>query len=38
MKTEHKIYLGEVLSKKKHGKGIVVYKEGRIYEGNFYEN
>ena len=43
IKNENKIYLGQVHHKKKHGlgkfnlnQGIAVYKDGRIYEGEFY--
>ena len=45
IKNQNKIYLGQVINKKKHGKGrffiilgIAVYRDGRIYEGQFYEN
>jgi hypothetical protein len=43
--SSSKIYLGETLNKKKHGKGttriilgVAIYKDGRIYEGSFADN
>lgn len=45
VKSENKVYLGEVMYRKKHGKGINVdysgisiYRDGRIYEGYFFNN
>ena len=33
VKGNDKVYLGEVFAKQKHGKGISIHKDGRIYEG-----
>lgn len=38
IKNANKIYFGQIERKKKSGKGICVYKEGKIYEGEFQEN
>lgn len=38
VRTENKIYLGQVRAKKKHGLGVTIYREGRIYEGSYVDN
>lgn len=38
VKDEHRIYFGEIRRSKKSGKGISVYSDGRIYEGEHEDN
>ena len=38
IKNDGKIYFGQVERKKRAGKGICVYREGKIYEGEFSDN
>jgi hypothetical protein len=33
IKTENKIYFGEIENKKKEGIGISIYRDGKFYEG-----
>lgn len=33
IKSEGKIYFGQIDRKKRNGQGINVYKEGKVYEG-----
>jgi hypothetical protein len=32
-KYKQSVYYGEYLNGKKHGKGIMLYENGRVYEG-----
>ena len=38
IKGEHRIYFGQIIKTKKEGKGISIYSDGRIYEGNHRNN
>ena len=38
IKSNDKIYFGEVEKKKRNGKGIYVTRQGKLYEGYFKEN
>lgn len=38
IKHDGKIYFGQIDRKKKSGKGICIYKEGKLYEGEFLDN
>jgi hypothetical protein len=38
VRTENKMYMGQIRNKKKHGVGVTIYREGRIYEGTYADN
>lgn len=45
VRTERKIYLGQIHNKQKFGKGtyylnkgLTIYRDGRFYEGSYYDN
>ena len=38
VRTEGKIFIGQIRAKKKHGIGVTIYREGRIYEGGYLDN
>jgi hypothetical protein len=38
VKDEHRVYFGEILEHRKHGRGISLYKDGRVFEGKFANN
>jgi len=38
IKSDGKIYFGQIERKKRNGKGVNVYKEGKVYEGDFMNN
>ncbi len=33
--AKEKIYFGQVEKKRKHGKGIIFYNSGKVFEGSF---
>ena len=32
------IYRGEIIDRKRNGKGVIVYNKGRIYEGDWMDD
>jgi hypothetical protein len=36
--SEQKIYIGQINNKQKNGVGLTVYKDGRIFEGEYNKN
>jgi hypothetical protein len=38
VRTENKIFIGQIRAKRKHGVGVTIYREGRIYEGSYVDN
>lgn len=38
IKSEHRIYYGQIVKTKKEGKGISIYLDGRVYEGGHSNN